>query len=83
MVRCPQNFPSYHPTKGQHTHQSKGSHQSKESLLYLQGSIKYNQFGACGNQVIAVMRLHERGIPTIVGFRDLLRMLIFQIRETI
>lgn len=35
------------------------SHQSNESFLHLQGNIRYNQSGACGNWVIAALRLHE------------------------
>lgn len=40
----------------------------EKGLHHLQGSIKHNQFGACGNQVIAAMRLHEGSIHAIVGF---------------
>lgn len=45
-----------------------GSGKGKDDSTHLKGSIKYNQFGAGGNQVIAAMRLHEGSIYTIVGF---------------
>lgn len=39
-----------------------------KSSTHLQGSIKHNQLGACGDQVVAAMRLHEGCIHTIVWF---------------
>lgn len=48
------------------------------SFLHLQGNIKYKQIGSCGNQVIAVMRLHKRSVHAMVAFWGPLRMLIFQ-----
>lgn len=49
----------------------RGRGKGKEDFTHLKGSIKYNQFWACGNQVIAAMRLHEGSIHAIVGFRSL------------